>query len=93
MINHLLRIISHSGSWHLFNELMSEFLRYVLVSCQIPGLAAAAACCLKGLFLLLFAYSDTFIGTRFIRYIFYAILWVMKVRGLLVICYLGGLKE
>ena len=70
---------------------MSEFFRYFFVSWQIPVLAAAAACCRKGLVLLFLAYSDTFIGTRFIRYIFNAILWVMKVMGLLFICNLRGL--
>ena len=42
------------------------------MSWQIPVLAAGAACCRKRLILVLFAYCDTFIGTRFIRYIFYA---------------------
>lgn len=70
---------------------MTEFFRYFFGSWQIPVLAAAAACCRKGLILLRLAYSDTFIGTRFIRYIFYAILWVIKVMGLLFICNLRGL--
>ena len=60
------------------------------MSWQIPVLAAGAACCRKRLILVLFAYCDTFIGTRFIRYIFYANLWVIKVKGLLIICNLGG---
>jgi hypothetical protein len=61
------------------------------LSWQIHGLAAAAACCRMELVLLFLAYSDTFIGTRFIRYIFNAILWVIKVMGLLLICNLRGL--
>ena len=80
----------HPGRWHFLTELMSEFFRSIFLCWQILGLAAAAACCRKGLALLCLAYSDTFIGTRFIRYIFYAILLAIKVMGFLINVIYGG---